>query len=192
MVARWDPYKDHQNLLQAYFLLLKRGLNVSCAMVGNNIDQSNTALMNLIYHLKLNKETTVKSQWSGEQVVDKSQKNLILAGLRSDIPAVMNAFDIHILSSVSESFGLVVAEAMACGTTCVVTNLEGPALIVGETGWVVPPRNSEALANAIESAINMLKSKNIETVKRICRRRIEENFSLYKMVQSYKDIWSKV
>ena len=191
MVARWDPYKDHQNLLQAFFLLLKRGLNVSCVMVGENIDQSNTTLMNSIYKLGLNKETNVKSRWTEQQVVSKSQKNLILAGSRSDIPAVMNALDVNILSSVSESFGLVVAEAMACGTTCVVTNSEGPALIVGETGWVVPPRNSEALANAIESAINMLNSNDIETVRKKCRQRIEANFSIKNMVRDYNDIWSK-
>ena len=51
----------------------------------------------------------------------------------------MNALDLHILSSFSESLPLSIMEAMACGTPCLVTDVADTARVTGETGWVVPP-----------------------------------------------------
>ncbi len=118
---------------------------------------------------------------------------LALLGQRNDIPAVMNALDIHVLSSATEGFPNVIAEAMACGTPCVTTNVGDAASIVGDTGWVVPPTNSEALAEAIIAALDERKNQCAWRRRQIAaRERIRENFDIQVMVKAYNDLWSNL
>lgn len=103
----------------------------------------------------------------------------------------MNALDVHVLSSTTEGFPNVVAEAMACGTPCVTTNVGDAALIVGDTGWVVPSSNSEQLFEAITKALNE-KQTNADAWnarQQAARQRIEENFSIETMVGKYHRVW---
>ena len=100
--------------------------------------------------------------------------------------------DIHILSSKTEGFPNVVAESMACGTPCIVTNVGDSALIVGKTGWIVPPKNSIKLANAIEKALSEIGKKNWKKRCDQARLRVKNNFGISKMIKSYNIIWSKV
>jgi glycosyltransferase involved in cell wall biosynthesis len=59
-----------------------------------------------------------------------------------------------VLASVHEQFGAVLVEAMACGLPPVAVDAHGPATIVdqGETGWLVPPDDEDALAKAMLEA----------------------------------------
>ncbi|MGE5471033.1 MAG: glycosyltransferase family 4 protein [Bacteroidota bacterium] len=174
LVARWNSQKDHSNLLHALAILNVTNNNLRCVMVGAGMGPDNIAMTDLIRLLGLS---------------DK----IILAGPRDDIPRVMNALDLHVLpSSHGEAFPNVVAEAMACGTSCVVTDVGDAALIVGETGWVVPPQNTKALAQGIEDALAALRKDGRAILGRICRARIEQNFSLDKMISGYRTTWQSV
>ena len=117
--------------------------------------------------------------------------NVLLLGERPDIPSVMNALDIHVLSSsFGEAFPNVLAEAMACGTPCVTTDVGDAAVIVGDTGWIVPTSNSELLANAISEAVAEMQDSEKWAVRRsMCRDRVVLNFSIERMVDNYHNVW---
>lgn len=172
MVARFDPYKDHENLLEALCKIKSRGCRFTCLLVGSGLVSGNGALSKRIENFGLEKEVR-------------------LLGPRLDIPNIMGAMDVHVLSSVAESFPNVLAEAMLCGTPCVSTDAGDAALIVGNTGWIVPPRNSELLAKGIELAIFEMKNiKQWQQRRSACRERIKDHYSLEKMVDKYIEIWN--
>ena len=105
----------------------------------------------------------------------------------------MNGLDIHVLSSsYGEGFPNVIAEAMSCGTPCIVTNVGDSALIVGRTGWVVPPKNSIKLAKAIQEALNEVKNVKWKLKGKKARLRISRKFSIGKMVKLYNKVWMQV
>ena len=87
---------------------------------------------------------------------------VVLLGASEDVPGLMNAMDLHVLSSYSEAAPNVLIEAMACGTPCLCTEVGDMPFIVGETGWVVPPKNSDALAAALLSALKLYSEKPSE------------------------------
>ncbi|MDK9704689.1 MAG: glycosyltransferase [Sulfuritalea sp.] len=174
MVARWDPQKDHGNLLCALGKLMERAAIFRCVLVGSGMDQENAILVDKITRLGL-------------------AERMILAGPLDDITAVMNALDLHVLSSAyGEAFPNVVAESMACGIANVVTDVGDAALIVGTTGWVVPPNDSEALAGAIQKAAEVATAQGKAVLGQNCRARIQENFELSKMVAAYSHLWQQV
>jgi glycosyltransferase involved in cell wall biosynthesis len=101
-------------------------------------------------------------EWEGEHplrvVRETGDDDVFLAGWRGheDLPAGLNAADLLVLPSVREQFGAVLVEAMACGLPTIAVNAFGPAEIVdaGETGWLVPPDDEEAMADALVEAVN--------------------------------------
>nr|WP_297458421.1 glycosyltransferase [uncultured Halomonas sp.] len=171
MVARFDPQKDHRNLFNALACLIELKVDVQCVLVGTGMDKENHQLVQWL---------TEAGCWA----------RVHLLGRRSDIPAVMSTLDLHVLSSLGEAFPNVLAEAMACGTPCVTTDVGDAALIVGETGWVVPPRDSTALANAVIKALGE-KQAGVEwsTRQSAARQRIVDLFNIETMVESYRIAW---
>jgi len=110
-----------------------------------------------------------------------------------DIPDVMNALDVHVLSSSSEAFPNVVAEAMACGTPVVVTDVGDAALIVGETGWIVPPKDPKALADVLLQTRAAMQNEVAWQVRcTAARQRVEDLFSLDRMIRNYHLAWNVV
>jgi glycosyltransferase involved in cell wall biosynthesis len=142
--------------------------------VGSNIDHNNKELVNLIDEYKLN-------------------HRVHLVGERNDIPLFMNSIDLLVLcSSYGEAFPNVLNEAMSCGTPCVTTNIGDSAAIVGNTGWVIPPNNSNALAKAINKALEEKQSNQKKWMqrKKDCRHRVINNFSLEMMTKKYLTLWA--
>jgi glycosyltransferase involved in cell wall biosynthesis len=101
-------------------------------------------------------------EWEGEHplnvVRETGDPDVFLGGWHGheDLPHGLNAADLLVLPSVREQFGAVIVEAMACGLPALAVNAHGPAEIVdaGQTGWLVPPDDEEALAETLVEAVN--------------------------------------
>ncbi|MBI3096963.1 MAG: glycosyltransferase family 4 protein [Planctomycetes bacterium] len=92
--------------------------------------------------------------WHGPLAVRASRGEAVrFLGLRDDIPALLGAMDLFVLSSTYEGFGLVILEAMAARRPVVATRVGGVPELVrdGVTGLLVPPDDPAAMAAAIES-----------------------------------------
>lgn len=72
---------------------------------------------------------------------------------QSELPSLMSRSHVLVLPSVHEGFGMVIAEALACGLPVIAsTNSGGPDMIVdGSCGYIVPPRSPEVLAERIKA-----------------------------------------
>jgi glycosyltransferase involved in cell wall biosynthesis len=101
-------------------------------------------------------------EWEGEHplevVRETNDPDVFLAGWRGhdELPYGLNAADVVVLPSVREQFGAVLVEGMACGLPPIAVGAHGPAEIVddGETGWLVPPDDEDAMVEALVSAVN--------------------------------------
>lgn len=172
-VGRYDPQKDHYNLLRALSLVAAQKIEFRCVLIGKGLTEKNDALMAQITELGLH-------------------QRVMLIGQRTDIPAVMNALDLHVLSSsFGEAFPNVVAEAMACGTPCVTTDVGDALEIVGSSDVCCPPRDPQLLAKLILSMHDeWINSSNIWLNRKIsCVERIHTNFSIGAMVAAYESCW---
>jgi glycosyltransferase involved in cell wall biosynthesis len=114
-------------------------------------------------------------------------KGLIPLGERTDVPSLLNAFDLLVCASVSEGFSNAIGEAMATGVPVVATDVGDSARILGDTGRVVPPRDPVALADAIAS----LKADTAMRLAmgRAASRRIEQHFSLQRSLEAFETLY---
>jgi glycosyltransferase involved in cell wall biosynthesis len=172
MVARFDPYKDHSNLLKSLVILVEKHVPFKVLLVGPGISPDNACLVKLFNQLGFS-------------------NHVLLLGTSDYIPGFMSLFDIHVLSSSAEAFPNVLSEAMACGTPCVSTDVGDARLIIGDTGWIVPPSDSHSLGTAMYTAFKQ--SRDIPSWShrsRRCRSRVAELFSLQSMVFNYRTVWA--
>lgn len=110
-------------------------------------------------------------------------------GLQRNIHEWMSAADLFVLSSAWEGFGLVVAEAMACQRVVVATDCGGVKEVVGDAGFLVPPKDSEKLASAMSDALAL--SLDTRThLGSLARKRVEDNYSLSSVCERWLRIYS--
>lgn len=141
-IGRLDEQKGQAEFLQALALLRSRDPDakwkaVLIGAVTANEDRKGYSayVQNLLAELKLN---------------DRVQ----LLGFLPDPSSAMASLDVFVLPSYKETFGLVVLEAMASGAVPVVTDAGGPPDIIADAGLKVPPKNVEALAEALIELIH--------------------------------------
>jgi glycosyltransferase involved in cell wall biosynthesis len=172
LIARKHPVKDHGNFMQAAGVLHEEFPEVRFVLCGEGVTTEDAELM-------------AWARLAGIHDVCH------LLGQREDIPQILNALDIATSASAGEAFPNSVAEAMACGVPCVVTDVGDSRFIVGETGRVVAPKTPAALARGwkdlLEAGLEVRRSLGLAA-----RERIERNFGLPAVVNRYQDLYSQV
>ncbi|SHM00381.1 ISL3 family transposase [Vreelandella subglaciescola] len=121
-------------------------------------------------------------------VLRNAESGNLTANQIAALQELMAASDVFVLSSAWEGFGLVVAEAMACERPVVATDCGGVREVVEDAGFLVPPRNAKALAEAMGRALRLSDDER-ENLGRAARQRVVERFSLEATAQRYLDVY---
>jgi glycosyltransferase involved in cell wall biosynthesis len=120
------------------------------------------------------------------------EKHVFLTGFRPDILSVHKAFDIFVMSSVTEGLGTSLLDAMACGKPVIATTAGGipEAVVDGSTGVLVPPRDHEAMAAAI---VRLLEDEpRRRSMGASGKAHVTRHFSVERMVQDTLAVYRRV
>jgi glycosyltransferase involved in cell wall biosynthesis len=141
-------------------------------MAGAGMCTSNSALMAVIDEMGLRAQVT-------------------LLGHMDDVRGVLNAADIVVSASLGEASSNVVAEAMAVGATCIVTNVGESARLVGSFGVVLADSAPGSIAQAV---LEVLAQERVAWRRRafLASEHIRENYSLRQTVDTYDRLYQSV
>jgi glycosyltransferase involved in cell wall biosynthesis len=158
--ARLHPMKDYPSFIRAAALVGRRHVNARFACIGDGTDAAE-----------------LRELASREGIADR----MIWGGGRNDMPAIYNALDLSVSSSIAgEGFPNAIAEAMACGTPCVATDIGDSRPLIDGLGIIVPPGQPEALAQGILRMTDPGPAYSRQQV----RQRITDHFSARRLVSA--------
>ncbi len=166
IAARFHPQKDHETFFQAAALLHRLYPQTRFVAAGAGLSRDNSALLKMI-----------NASGLPADAID-------LRGEIDDMDAFYRGIDVLVLSSRTEGFPNVIAEAMSYGKPVVTTDVGDSAATVGQTGIVVAPGNPQALADGMRKMIG-LASSEYAALSDAARQRIDEHFSLPQVVRHY-------
>ncbi|MGP5313376.1 glycosyltransferase family 4 protein [Psychrobacter faecalis] len=174
MVGRYDPQKNHKGLIEALAIVKKNGYIFDLVLVGRDLNHENKAFLDQLKKSDLYEQTHLLDQ-------------------RNDISSIMNALDIHILSSsYGEGFPNVIAEAMACGTPCIATDVGDSKTIVNDYGTIIEPNCTEKLSLAIMKNLDLFKNdQKWKKLRLEGSNYIRDKFSIEIMISRYNELWSQ-
>lgn len=172
MVANLIPYKGHADLIEALSLIADRLPTPWRFLVVGRDDGIQQQLL-----------ARCKAAGLGAEV--------LFLGARTDIPALLNCSDVGVLCSHEEGFSNAVLEAMAAGLPMVVTDVGGnaEAVIHGEHGYVVPPRQPQQLGDALLRIANDPYRAHMGSLG---RTRVQQTFSMQACTDAYLAIYREL
>ena len=170
-VARLDRVKDHATAVRAIGELAGKYHNVRLLIVGEGPEQPR--IESVVAELGL-------------------QRQVRLLGVRRDIPRLLHAADIFLLSSVSEGIPLTLIEAMASELPCVSTRVGGTPEVVadGETGLLAEPSNPQSVAGCLDQLIR--ESSLRRSMGVAGRARAQRRFDEREMHAAYQRVYSQM
>jgi glycosyltransferase involved in cell wall biosynthesis len=156
--GRIVPAKDYPNLLRAFALVQATRADTQLWIAGKTIGAEFAKCSELANQLGLGNAV----RW---------------LGLRRDMAALLDATDGFVLGSAWEGMPLALAEAMAVEKPVVATDVGGVRELVGDAGMIVPPDNSDALAEAL-LAVMQLPQDDLCAISKRARERIVQSFNM--------------
>ncbi len=171
MVARLVPVKNHAGLLTVAASLRRAGRQFTIALAGDG--PLRDELLRQVDQLGL----------SGR---------VHFLGDVTNIADFYRALDIFVLNSDSEGMSNTILEAMSTGLPVIATDVGSNAESVddGRTGILVPPADAAALAGAMATLIDLTETR--AAYGRAARRRVEDEFSLDRMVRGYEAVYEEL
>ena len=165
IVGRIDPQKDHQTFIEAVSLLPEhQKMEVAVICIGSKSEQETRALREQVKILGL-------------------EKKFIWLKRESSAVTVLNGLDILVSSSISEGFSNVIAEGLAVGLPCVVTDVGDSKLIVSEYGFVVPSKDPRLLSDGISQMLRDSRLRD-DAFSKAARNHIVSKFSIDTLVSN--------
>lgn len=187
-VGRLAPQKDHPTLLAALDRLVSGRDRASSGSSGSSAPSAPVQLLIVggdpFGDGLARVEARVRDLGVGGSVR--------LLGIRDDVPDLLGAADLFVLPSLWEGLGLVFLEAMAVGLPVVATTVSAVPEVVsdGETGWLVPPGDPAALADALAEALADADERRRRG--EAGRRRLLERFALPRMMAEVRSVYDEV
>lgn len=168
-VSNFYPYKGHEELVEAVAKVVPMSPNVIFLMVGRD---SGTV-----------EATKARVR---ERGIERSVR---FVGSRTDVPDLLRASDLFVHPSREEGFSNAILEAMAAGLPVVACDVGGnpEAIVDGETGRLVPPRNAVAFASAVAELLADPEKR--KAMGEAGRHRATERFSLDRMVGEMESLY---
>jgi glycosyltransferase involved in cell wall biosynthesis len=166
LIARVDPQKGHAYFFEALNLLAPHHPRLRILLAGKG---------------------------TGELPIPSGLRPQTHAlGERHDVDVLMRTLDVCVVASTfGEGFPNVVGEAMASGVPCVATDVGDSALVIGDTGRIVPPRNSQALATAMAELLDQ-PSGHLHALGARARVRIQSEYSIATCFARYRSIFQNL
>lgn len=172
LIGRFEAAKDYPNMLQAFRTVAAKRPDTVLLLVGQG------SLLEVTK--KLADELGLEDK-------------VHFLGVRRDIPELMNVADAYVMSSAWEGLPMVLLEAGACGLPIVATGVGGNAEVVlnDKTGYIVPPRNTEALAAAMAKLMALPEAER-KMMGQAGRAHVETNYSLDRVVDQWEALYREL
>jgi L-malate glycosyltransferase len=118
-------------------------------------------------------------------------ERVLFLGKRGDVPSLLNALDVGVLSSHWESFSNAILEYLAAGIPVVCTDVGGCREVVedGCNGFIVAPGDAQGMA---EKIVLLLRRGLSQGERQRLRRRMEKEFSIEAMVEGHQNIYLRL
>jgi glycosyltransferase involved in cell wall biosynthesis len=176
MVANLRPVKDMETFLEAARLVLDRGVRAQFIIAGGDCPLDG-------------KPTTYQQELERHVQRLGLEGRIHFVGVRTDVPELLSASDVCVLTSLSEGFSNTVVEYMAAGKPVVATSVGGnvEAVADGETGFIVPVGRPDRVAEAI---LTLLTDRDSACrMGQAGRHRVEQLFAMNRMVQQFEVLY---
>ena len=172
-VGRYHPQKDHETFCRAAVRTLQRFPEVHFVLVGSGLTRENSEVSAMIDSFGLG-------------------NRIHLLGECADMPRIVAGFDVFCLTSAyGEGFPNVLGEALACGVTCVATDIGASREILEGVGRIALPRDPASVSAEMDVLLS-LSSADLKSAGLRCRERVLQRFSLQGIARNYGELYLKL